>query len=43
MDPDIEATFREALFKSYEPQKRGLVPKEQYQNTIDKIIESSML
>ena len=41
MELDIEAQFREQLFKSYKDNKRVLLPKEEYQNIISQLLEAT--
>ena len=41
MELDIEAQFREQLFKSNKDNKRVLLPKEEYQNIISQLLEAT--
>ena len=41
MELDIEAQFREQLYKSYKDNKHVMLPKEEYQNIISQLLEKS--
>ena len=41
MELDIEAHFRQQLYKSYEENKLVLLPKEEYQNIISQLLEAT--